>query len=272
MAQAEPSGLVAADPAPGNAGPVTLSTSSTLPSGTYLEHLRRDGSALADAAARDIGADVPGCPEWDVAALVGHTSLIHRWVTRILETRAQERAGRRDIGPAPEGPAVEAWYREGLAGLIGAFEGIGPDDQVWNWVTGVSPPAFWFRRMAQETAVHRWDAQSATGSVDPIDAQLAVDGIAEMLGCFLPLLGSSESGGLGGSIHVHATDSDGEWTVRDADGGGFVVEDGHAKGDAAVRGPASDLLLALWGRPTIDALEVFGDDGLVRRWRELVRF
>ncbi len=39
----------------------------------------------------------------------------------------------------------------------------------------------------------------------------------------------------------------------------MVVEPGHAKGDAAVRGPAADLLLWLWGRRPLDGFEVFGD-------------
>ena len=174
---------------------------------------------------------------------------------------------------SPDGPAALDWYRDGVARLIGALEGIGPDDKVWNWVSGPDTPDFWFRRMAQETAVHRWDAESAVGPATPIDPALAVDGIAEMLGGFLPLLGAGGSvpGPLGGSLHVHATDAEGEWTVTQGEGG-FAVEGGHAKGDAAMRGPASDLLLALWGRPTLQAVEVFGDSGVVDRWREIVRF
>jgi hypothetical protein len=44
----------------------------------------------------------------------------------------------------------------------------------------------------------------------------------------------------------------------------------HAKGDVAVRGTASDLLLFLWGRLPGERLEVLGDASLVGRYFELV--
>ena len=44
----------------------------------------------------------------------------------------------------------------------------------------------------------------------------------------------------------------------------------HAKGDVAVRGTASDLLLFLWGRLPGKNLEVLGDASLLGRYFELV--
>jgi predicted lipid carrier protein YhbT len=46
----------------------------------------------------------------------------------------------------------------------------------------------------------------------------------------------------------------------------------HAKGDAAVRGPASDLLLVVYGRKPTDAVEVLGDASLFDRFREQAKF
>ena len=63
-------------------------------------------------------------------------------------------------------------------------------------------------------------------------------------------------------MHLHCTDADGEWLLRfDPDGFTFTRE--HAKGDVAVRGPASDLMLYLVGRGPLDALEVHGDAGVL---------
>jgi hypothetical protein len=56
-------------------------------------------------------------------------------------------------------------------------------------------------------------------------------------------------------VHLHCTDADGEWIVH-ADG---RVERAHAKGDAAMRATASDLVLALYRRVPIDQLDVVGD-------------
>ncbi len=50
--------------------------------------------------------------------------------------------------------------------------------------------------------------------------------------------------------------------------GDYVFTREHAKGDAALRGPALGLLLRLWGRPfpPADALEVVGDAAVAEAW------
>ena len=48
-------------------------------------------------------------------------------------------------------------------------------------------------------------------------------------------------------------------------GDSAVITREHAKGDVAVRGGASDLLLFLWHRIPADRLEVFGDPALLDR-------
>ena len=67
---------------------------------------------------------------------------------------------------------------------------------------------------------------------------------------------------LAGSVHLHCTDADGEWTVRPDGAGGHAVARDHAKADAALRGAAHDLLMVLWRRSPLDAVTVFGDTDL----------
>ena len=75
-----------------------------------------------------------------------------------------------------------------------------------------------------------------------------------------------------GTIHLHATDTDGEWLVR-LGPDGITFDHGHAKGDVALRGPAEDLLLWVWNRaPVDDRFEVFGDPALLETWRTAVVF
>ena len=64
---------------------------------------------------------------------------------------------------------------------------------------------------------------------------------------------------------MHCTDVAGEWLVRDDGDGGYEVTSEHAKGDAAIRGPAQDHLLALWRRAPLDAVEVIGDRATAER-------
>ena len=79
---------------------------------------------------------------------------------------------------------------------------------------GPTTAAFWFRRQAHETAVHRWDAQRAAtpSSVDPIDATLAADGVDEWLEVFVPrfLARTGVPDDLvGATLHLHCTDEGG---------------------------------------------------------------
>ena len=131
---------------------------------------------------------------------------------------------------------------------------------------------FWPRRMAHETAVHRVDAEQAVGAaVGAIEPAFGVDGIDEILTIFVPALGADRSPGDGRTVHLHSTDAEGEWLIR-FDPDRIDVATGHAKGDAAVRGPAGDLLLWLWGRRPLDGLEVFGDPGAADALRAVTTF
>ena len=72
------------------------------------------------------------------------------------------------------------------------------------------------------------------------------------------------------TVHLHATDVEGEWLVTHG-GSTVTVEHGHAKGDAAMRGTAGDLHPWLWGRVPLDRLEVFGDPAIAERLTKLSR-
>ncbi len=54
--------------------------------------------------------------------------------------------------------------------------------------------------------------------------------------------------------------------VHSLDAGSIEVERAHAKGDAAIRGTANDLLLWLWGRDA-GPVEILGDEALAADFR-----
>jgi hypothetical protein len=76
---------------------------------------------------------------------------------------------------------------------------------------------------------------------------------------------------VGKTLHLHATDDDlgsaGEWTITGTDDG-IAWSHEHGKGDAALRGSAKDLLLAVVRRQTATegGLEVFGDTAIWDGW------
>ena len=237
----------------------------------YLQHLEVDAAALAAAVEGDPAAPVPSCPGWTVDDLVTHTGAVHRWVTEIVETRATERPPREEPGPLPAG-GLRAWFEEGAARLLAALHDADAAEPIWNW-TGIGETvAFWHRRMAQETAVHRWDGEHARGKARAIDAALAVDGIEEVFGIFLPrALARGQVPAPGGSLRLTCSDAEGDWLVRvEAGRARLGPPDGAA--DVTVRGSASDLLLFSWGRPPPGELEVSGDRAVLAQWQERLRF
>jgi uncharacterized protein (TIGR03083 family) len=226
---------------------------------------------VADGA--DPALPVPSCPGWAMAKLVKHTGIVHRWAAEIVATRSSERLDMRTLDvrlPAKESDYA-GWLTSGAEPLAGVLRAAGPDAGVWTWGTPRSA-VWWARRMTHETTVHRADAEIAAGIRPQIDPVTAADGIDEFL-ANLPTsrrpaehLGSLPAGA---SLHLHATDSDGEWLIRFS-GDGISWERGHSKATAAVRGPVGPLLLFTYGRvsPGDDRLAVFGDESVLTAWQE----
>jgi uncharacterized protein (TIGR03083 family) len=235
-----------------------------------LAAIARDTDRLAEVVVRHPDAPVPTCPGWDVAELGRHTSQAHRWAIANIRAGGTTRPARVDE-PGPTDPAeLAAWMRAGAAELA-ELVAARPEAETWT-LGGPGAATFWARRHASEPAVHRWDGQAAAAAVggpapDPIDADVAVDAIDEaflMIG-FMLRRGTE---GPAGSCHLHRTDGDGEWMLRVEDGALAVTRE-HGKGDCAVRGSASDLLLYLWTRKPAAELEVFGDADLAAAWGRL---
>jgi uncharacterized protein (TIGR03083 family) len=234
----------------------------------YLEAVRSEGTALAAAARRGLDPPVPPCPGWTVADVVLHTGMVHRHKLEIVRGRLAQ-PPRPWPPPAPDRTELLGWYEQGLEELLTVLEDADPETRVWTFHRPDQTVAFWRRRMAHETAVHRVDAESGHGEPGPVPAALAADGVGELLQVFLgPHLDGGPVGGRGETLHLHATDAEAEWLLRLLPAG-VEVERGHAKGDAAARGTASDLLLFLWGRGPADRLAHVGDPALAPRVREL---
>lgn len=256
----------------------------TLDTARHLHDLRAHTGLLASQVdARTLDLQVPTCPEWTLRELARHLGGVQRWATAIVAGRLSAPPERVVVEPPgdPEGLAV--WLREGADAFAAAAAEAGPQTPVWSW-SGDHRVGFWARRMANEVVVHAVDAQLVSGPPAPVDPARAADGIDEWLWMVTLPRGAARFAGHparpgGETLHFHATDPElvstreGEWTVRRTSEG-ITCERGHAKGDVAVRGGASELFLVLLRRlhPEAAGIEVLGDRTLLDEWLDHLRF
>lgn len=217
----------------------------------YRSSIATDAERIATLAEANPNALVPSCPGWDVARLAGHVGRVHRMTIGVLTNPIDGFPDPSTMEKPPTDPVLSAGFvRAGAATLDALLAERDIDSLCWNFLNEPSFARFWFRRQCHETAVHRYDAEVAFDTTAPptTPPALAVDGIDEYF-VFVRerLLAARGLASLGGSLHLHATDTEGEWMIT-VDDGVIAVSHGHGKGDAAIRGTASDLFLGLWGR------------------------
>lgn len=207
-----------------------------------VELITLDSTALAAAATRDLTARIPACPDWSTADLVRHVFQVHRSWCRIVAEGIMEP----DWVDAPF-PTDDVLVAEFLANARHFADVLGATDPAkpcWTW--GPQQNAGFVQRFqVQEAALHRWDAECAVGEPGPIAADGAADAIL-LFGELFPAFAPSAPA----AFSVVATDAPIEVEMR---AGSELPVAGSA------RGPAGDLLLVLWRRLPLDAVETTGD-------------
>ncbi|WP_407689146.1 maleylpyruvate isomerase family mycothiol-dependent enzyme [Mycobacterium sp. HUMS_1102779] len=244
----------------------------------FLDENHAFAELFRDGRDADDVTPVPTCPGWTLKQLFRHVGRGQRWAAQIVRDRLDHALDFRTVEdgkPPPDSAGAISWLQGGARRLIDAVELTGAQTPVWTFL-GPRPANWWVRRWLHEIAVHRADAAIAVGAEFTLRPEIAADGITEFLeriavragedGAELPLAD-------GQTLHLHATDAGlgdaGEWTI--------AVEDGrigwshqHGKGTVALRGAATELLLAMVRRvPLADTgIELFGDDAAWRNWLE----
>lgn len=214
-----------------------------------------------------LSAEVPACPGWTITTVLNHLAFglglayPHAVVSEPEEDERQV-FGRVPWPPTrPTGPDALVWFVEHMDRCLVAFETTDPTRPCWTY-GGPGVAAFWFRRAAVETSIHRLDVADALGRPDGApDPARAADGVAETATVILPLaarLLRAEPA----PIVVRCDGGDG--------GDGPIVLGPHdVRPAASIDGEAAAVLATLWGRHPA-GVRVTGERTAVEAWVELI--
>ncbi|MDH2429960.1 maleylpyruvate isomerase N-terminal domain-containing protein [Sphaerisporangium sp. TRM90804] len=233
----------------------------------------------AAVAGADPSARVPSCPAWSVGELARHVAEVYLHKAECIRLKAFPE----EWPPGVLDPDPLTSLDRTHAVLAGQFSAHSPGDPAATWHEPDQTVGFWIRRMAQETVIHRVDAELAAGlPVSPIPDDLALDGVDEVLKLFVgygstvwpdefgTLLDAPDERPLSVSASHHA------WTLRAVpragDRPGHVSTTDAATGfdgDALVSGDPAPLLLWLWNRADDASVRLSGDEALLKQFHAL---
>ena len=249
----------------------------------FIENVHGDVASMSRVArSAPLDTAVPTCPGWDLRELVIHTGAVHRHKVTTLLGDFQDKPA-----PRPDTPGAQAsdadvldWFDDGAELLFNAFTTADLDEATWTWCPHDHSKAWWVRRMAHETVIHRVDAEVAVGISPTIDSWLAQDGVDEILDEFM----------IGGPPWASVAPSDGTvalrsgdrtWHLRTAAFSGTspfsgksyesvetLIYDQGTDPMAAVTTDAAALDLWLWGRGDLPDGAVEGDPSLAALIRQ----
>jgi uncharacterized protein (TIGR03083 family) len=142
------------------------------------------------------------------------------------------------------------WLEDGIRTLVRTLEAQEPDAPTWHPFAAPMMAGVWPRRQAQETMIHRWDAENAAGLVTPLDPLIAADGILEYFELIVPrVVDRDKRTAPKGVLRLECADVGLVCTVSSGAKVDVELGDGlTATPDATVRADAQDVLLALWRR------------------------
>lgn len=240
-----------------------------------LAYLGDDFTLLRAAiAAAEPDAQVPTCPDWTVADLAHHVAEVYLHKAECIRLRALP-----DPWPPPQesGQDLTAALDAAYAALTEQFASHTPTDPAATWYEPDQSVGFWIRRMAQETVIHRADAELAGARpLSPIPGDLAIDGIDEMLKLFTCYGSTRWREGFGDLLDapderpISVVTGQAAWAVKATRQGVEATGPSRpAAAAAAVSGDPGALLLWLWNRAGDGAVRCSGDPALLAQFRAL---
>jgi uncharacterized protein (TIGR03083 family) len=237
----------------------------------YLSCLDADFTRFRQVVVRDPAAPVPSCPEWTVEDLTRHVGMVYLHKVASMRAAGTLPPGEEMEWPPPglEEEATLDLLDRGYAELTAEFAARKPDEPAASWYEPDRSVAFWIRRMAQETVIHRVDAELALREpFAEIPEDLAVDGVDEILERFLAWPSRKWLDYFAADLPAEAErvlvrTGEHRWLLRMAPDGVWIEEPG-ADADATISGDPVPLLLWLWRR-SAEGVDRAGDRAVADR-------
>jgi uncharacterized protein (TIGR03083 family) len=220
----------------------------------------------------DLRAPVPTCPGWSVYDLVVHLGNVHAWAATIVETGLA--APEQDDEPrSARAKVVSQWYAAKAEDLYQVLRHVPPDRACWNFAFGAGDAAFWSRRQLHETTIHQVDLDVACGRTVSLAADVAADGVGEVLDVWLHRMHQrGHRAVLDRPLALTAIDTGDTWVLEPVPDGPPAVQ--HHRGRTSpvpdrVQAPADVLYRMLWHRPVDEqGMRVLGDGKTLQAFLE----
>ena len=222
----------------------------------FIAALERDSAAFVDACAvAGLSVPVPSCPAGRSPTCCGTSPRCSRLLGDGGRRAAQQPGRVTKARPARSTKAL-AQVSTGRTDLLQTLSEVDPAMPMWTWSSDKTA-GFVIRRMTHETAVHLLGRDRGGRNDQPDRAHArqrwhrrvpdALHVRCCRRRCPCRRVGSPPLRRCAGGV-----DGEGER-------GWFRCCREHSKGDCAIRGTASDILLALWRRQPLSACDVVGD-------------
>jgi uncharacterized protein (TIGR03083 family) len=252
----------------------------------YVSALRRECARFGDVLHRhDLDAPVPSCPGWTLADLGWHLTEVQQFWSETAGRLLLDPSEAQTITRPDQDAELPELFDVHSAALLAAVGDHRADDKCWSWDEAGGTIAWVRRRQAHEALIHRIDAELAAGVAhDPIDPNLAADGVDEILRVMMsgvPPWGAFTPDGR--TVALVATDTGSRWAGRLGRFTGTSPNTGTIYDDEAldladdalgavtttIAATAADLDRWLWGRGDAATLAVDGDATAVNHIRAL---
>ena len=224
----------------------------------HLEWLRESVGWFLALDRDALSTPIPRCPGWRVDTVYDHlgrgvglgrvAALSAAPDDNVFEVMGAA------LPPPTRGVAAFELFALAMPAYLEVLDALEPSRPCATY-SGRGQVAFWIRRDAVEVALHASDVADAVGIDYDVEPARASDAIDETIEFALPM-----------ALHVLGRPWPAACRLAPTDAPERLLGDGTIA-DASIAGPAYSLLLALWGRASV---EVQGDHAIARAWTSLV--